>query len=190
MINIGEKNNLLITYIEDYGWMDRGKWISHKDPTLGLKNKLGLEEWSYCTGNKRLLKCNKDNYVFFHTTKIDPATGRRERFITAYFMIKAVGDGKEIVPKYNVMGPASHAEKIENHYVIVGDKRSRKFRGEGLRFDKHLAKKLVFDPPKRIRFGITNKNGDKLSDLQCIAFATRNIRILTNEDVDAILAEI
>jgi hypothetical protein len=109
VINIEEKNNLLITYIEDFSLKDHGKWISHDDPTLGP------EEWSYCTGHKRLLKCNENKYVFFHTTKTDSVTGHRERFITAYFVTKAVGLGEEIVPKYNIMGPASHAEKIEDH---------------------------------------------------------------------------
>lgn len=186
MTNIREKNNLLITYIEGFGWRGpKGKWISHLDPTLGPK------EWSYCTAYERLLKCGRDNYVFFHTTKTDPATRNKERFITAYFVIKDVGAGKQIVPKYSITGAAKHAENRANHYVIVGDeKRSRRLKESGLRFDRSFANKLDFDPPKKIRFDITNKHGEVLSELQCIASATRNIRILTDEDVKNILDEI
>jgi len=175
----------LITYTEDFGWWGpKGEWVSHHDPYLGP------EEYSYCTAYERLLKCGRDNYVFFHTTKTDPVTRHQKRFITAYFVIKAVGPGKQIVPKYGITKAAKHAENRANHYVIVGDKRSRKLKEPGLRFDRPLAKKLVFDPPKRIRFGITNKHGDRLSELQCIASATRNIRILTDEDVDNLRHEI
>jgi len=180
-----EGKNLLITYIENFGWFDeRNVWISHPDPTFET-------EWSYCTGYKRLLKCGKGNYIFFHTTKTDPISEQRERFITAYFVIKDVGLGKVIVPRYNIVGAASHAEKIKNHYVIVGDnKLSRELKEPGLKFDKSLAKKLMFDHPKRIQFDITNKYGQRLSELQCIASATRNIRVLTDVDVKTLLLEI
>lgn len=101
--------------------------------------------------------------MFFHTTKTDPVSKHRERFITAYFVINGVGPGKEIVPKYNIIGAARHAKNEKNHYVIVGDKKlSRKLREPGLKFDKTLAKKLVFDPPKKIQFDKTNKHGQKL----------------------------
>lgn len=185
-MNIGERSNLLITYIEDFGWPGKnGKWFSHPDPTLGPR------EYSYCTGHERLLKCGKGNYVFFHTTKTNPKTGDYERFITAYFVIKDVGSGKQIVPRHGITGAAKHAEGADNHYVIVGDeKRSRKLKYLGLRFDRTLAKELVFDLPRKIRFDITDKNGNKLSELQCIASATRNIRILTDGDVKTILDEI
>lgn len=176
----------MITYTEGFGWWGpKGKWTSHDDPTLGP------DEWSYCTAYERLLKCSGDKYVFFHTTKTNPTTGRDERFITAYFVIKAVGPGKQIVPKYGITEAAKHAENMSKHYVIVGDdKRSRKLKEPGLLFDRRFAKKLVFNPPKSIRFGIVDKNGEKLSELQCIASATRNIRILTDEDVENILYEI
>jgi hypothetical protein len=181
---LGERSNLLITYIENYSYFDEGKRVEHPDPTFE-------REWSYCTGNRALLKCGKNNYVFFHATKRDPITNTRVRFITAYFVIKAVGLGREIVPRYNIMGPASHAEEIENHYVIVGDEKlSKKLREPGLRFDRNLAERLVFDPPKRIRFGITNRLGRRLSELECIAYSTRSIRVLTDEDVNTLLLEI
>jgi hypothetical protein len=184
-VNIGERNNLLITYIEDFEYKENGKWIYHPDPTLGPR------EYSYCTGHKRLLKCGKGNYVFFHTTKTNPATGQDGRFITAYFVIKDVGLGKQIVPKYGITGTAKHAENMPNHYAIVGkEKCSKKLQEPGLPFDRHFAKKLAFDPPKSIRFDIVDKNGEKLSDLQCIASATRNIRILTDSDVKTLLGEI
>jgi len=178
----GEGSNLLITYIEDYRYYDeeQGSWVSHRDPTFE-------KEWSYCTGNRRLLLCGKGNHVFFHTTVAE----HHRRFITAYFVTKDVGLGQEIVPRYNLVGPARHAEEIEDHYVIVGDEKlSRKMREPGLRFDRSLAERLVFDPPKRIRFNITNRLGRRLSELECIAYATRNVRILTDEDVEAILLEI
>lgn len=186
MTNIGEKNNLLITYTEGFGWWGpKGKWVSHPDPTLGPG------EYSYCTAYRRLLKCGKSNYVFFHTTKTNLTTGQNERFITAYFVIKDVGSGKQIVPKYGVTGAAKHAENMSDHYVIVGDeKHSRKLKEPGLRFDRNLAKELVFDPPKKIRFGITDKHGNRLSELQCMASATRNIRILTDGDIKTIRDEI
>ena len=182
----GEGSNLLITYIENYRYYDEEQcvWVSHPDPTFET-------EWSFCTSNRRLLKCGKNNYVFFHTTKKDPVTQHRRRFITAYFRIKDVGPGSEIVPRYNILGPARHAEEIDEHYVIVGDEKlSRKLREPGLRFDRSLAERLVFDPPKRIRFGITNRLGRRLSELECIAYATRSIRILTDDDVKTLLLEI
>lgn len=181
---LGEKSNLLITYIEDYSYFDEGRRVEHPDPTFE-------REWSYCTGNKALLKCGRNNYVFFHATKKDPITNNRVRFITAYFMIKAVGLGREIVPIYNIRGPARHAEEIEGHYVIVGDEKlSKKLREPGLRFDRNLAERLVFNPPKTIRFDITNKLGRRLSELECIAYSTRSIRVLSNEDVNTLLREI
>jgi hypothetical protein len=184
-VNIGGRNNLLITYTEDFEIEENGKWISHPDPTLGPRG------YSYCTGHKRLLKCGKGNYVFFHTTKTNPATGQDGRFITAYFVIKDVGLGKQIVPRHNITGAAKHANGIDDHYVIVGEENcSRKLKEPGLLFDRHFAKRLVFDPSKSIRFDIVDKNGEKLSDLQCIASATRNIRILTDEDVKNLRHEI
>lgn len=176
----------MITYTEGFGWWGpKGKWVSHPDPTLGPG------EYSYCTAYRRLLKCGKSNYVFFHTTKTNLTTGQNERFITAYFVIKDVGSGKQIVPKYGVTGAAKHAENMSDHYVIVGDeKHSRKLKEPGLRFDRNLAKELVFDPPKKIRFGITDKHGNRLSELQCMASATRNIRILTDGDIKTIRDEI
>ena len=182
----GGGSNLLITYIENFRYYDEEQdvWVSHPDPTFET-------EWSYCTGNRRLLKCSKGNYVFFHTTKIDPVTEHRKRFITAYFVIKDVGLGREVVPRYNLVGAARHAEEIEDHFVIVGDEKlSRKLREPGLRFDRSLAERLVFDPPKRIRLGITNRLGRRLSELECIAYATRSIRILTDDDVKTLLLEI
>ena len=178
----GEGNNLLITYIENYRYFDeeQGAWVPHPDPTFET-------EWSYCTGNRGLLKCSEGNYVFFHTTVAE----HHRRFITAYFVIKDVGLGREIVPRYNLVSPARHAEEIEDHYVIVGDEKlSRKMREPGLRFDRPLAERLVFDPPKRIRFDVTNRLGRRLSELECIASATRKIRILTDEDVKMVLLEI
>jgi hypothetical protein len=182
----GEGSNLLITYIENFRYHDEEQnlWISHPDPTFET-------EWSYCTGNRRLLKCGKGNYVFFHTTRIDPGTGHGNRFITAYFVIKDVGLGKDVVPRYALLGAARHAEEIEDHYVIVGDEKlSKKLREPGLKFDRSLAERLVFDPPKRIRFAITNRLGRRLSELECIAYATRNIRILTDGDVETLLLQI
>jgi len=182
----GEGGNLLITYIENFRYYDEEQdiWVSHPDPTFEM-------EWSYCTGNQRLLNAGKGKYVFFHATKTDPVTRHRNRVITAYFVIKDVGRGREVVPRHNLMGAARHAEDIEDHFVIVGDEKlSRKLREPGLTFDRSLAERLVFDPPKRIRFGLANRLGRRLSDLECIAYATRNIRILTDGDVDTLLLEI
>jgi len=177
----GEGRDLLIAYLEDYYIYENDNLQQHSDPTFE-------SEWSYCTGFKRLLKCDKGNYVFFHTT---PKTGRKQRFITAYFVIRDVGLGKDIVPKYDLQGGARHAADIENHYVIFGDEtRSRKLKGLGLRFDRPLAEKLTFDPSRRIRFGIIDKNGRLLSEHQCISSATRNIRVLSDTDVEILLNEI
>lgn len=174
-------NDLLVAYVEDFCFDENGKRVRHPDPTFE-------SEWSYCTGFRRLLKCGKGNYVFFHTT---PKTADKQRFITAYFVIKAVGLGKDIVPEHKIQGGAEHAANIEDHYVIVGDEnRSKKLKGSGLRFDRPLAKKLTFDPPKKIRFGIVDKTGRRLSKHQCISSATRNIRVLSNMDVEILLKEI
>lgn len=177
----GDGENLLIAYIEDFKYYDQdeGRYVSHPDPTFEA-------EWSYCTGNKRVLKCGRGNYVFFHTT----LKKYRQHFITAYFIIKDVGPSKEIIPKHNLKGAAKHSENWENHYVIVGDERSRKLREPGLKFNRSLAEKLTFKPPKPIKFNITNIHGRSLSELQCIASATRSIRFLSDEDVDILLEEI
>ena len=177
----GRGKDLLIAYLEDFYFYENGKRIRHPDPTFE-------SEWSYCTGFQRLLKCDKGNYMFFHTT---PRTGGKHRFITAYFVIKDVGLGKDIVPKYNLQGGARHAANIEGHYVVVGDeKRSGRLEGLGLRFDRQLAERLTFEPPKRIRFGIIDKTGHHLSEHQCISSATRNIRVLSDIDVEVVLEEI
>jgi len=168
--------NLLITYIEDFKRFDpvSGKLVEHHDPTFE-------KEWSYCTGYKRLLSCKKENWVFFHATN----KKYHERFITAYFKIVDVGLGKDIVPKYGIIGPASHAKNLDEHYVIVGDRQfSKKIREPGLKFDKTLAEKLEFNPPKKIPFTKGR------SELQCIASATMNIRFLTDNDVDTLFQEI
>lgn len=57
----GTGRDLLIAYIEDFYIFERGNRVRHLDPTFE-------SEWSYCTGFRRLLKCGKGNYVFFHTT--------------------------------------------------------------------------------------------------------------------------
>lgn len=174
--SFGKGQNLLITYIENFKYYDEdiGDWVSHPDPTFET-------EWSYCTGHTRLLKCNKGNYVFFQTTK----KGYNERFITAYFVVEAIGKGKDIVPRYGLTGPASHSEKWEYHFALVGNKNSsRKLKDPGLKFDKNLAERLEFEPPKRIKFDPAR------SELQCISSATRNIRALTDNDVRTLLKEI
>jgi len=177
----GKGKDLLITYVENFYFYENGKIVRHPDPTFE-------SEWSYCTGFERLLKCDKGNYAFFHTT---PKAGNKHRYITAYFVIKDVGLGRDIVPKYNLQGGARHAAKIKDHYVIVGDEtRSKKLKGLGLRFDRILAEKLTFDPPKKITFGIIDKVGHPLSENQCITSATRNIRILLDIDVEILLDEI
>lgn len=158
----GEGSNLLITYIKKFRYYDEEQdiWVSHPDPIFEM-------EWSYCTGNPRLLNAGKGKYVFFHATKIDPVTKHRKRFIAAYFMIKDVGLGREVVPRHNLMGAARHAKDIEDQYVIVGDEKlSRKLRESGLTFDRSVAERLVFDPPKRIRFCLANRLGRRLSDLE------------------------
>jgi hypothetical protein len=176
----GTGRDLLITYIEDFYISENGNRVRHSDLTFE-------PEWSYCTGFKRLLKCGKGNYVFFQTT---PKTERKNRYITAFFVIKDVDEG-DLVPKYNLRGGARHAADIRDHYVIVGDEnRSRKLNGSGLRFDRKLAEKLTFDPPRKIRFGIIVKTGHPLSEQQCIASATRNIRVLSDMDVEILLSEI
>lgn len=177
----GKGKDLLIAYLEDFYIHEDGKSVRHRDPTFE-------SEWSYCTGFERLLKCDRGNYVFFHTT---PRTGGKHRFITAYFVIKDKGRGKDIVPKYNLQGGARHAANFEDHYVIVGDEsRSRELEGQGLRFDRRLAERLTFEPPKRIRFGIIDKTGRRLSEHQCISSAARNIRVLSDIDVEILLEEI
>ncbi|MCP8315411.1 MAG: hypothetical protein H3Z51_00920 [archaeon] len=99
--------------------------------------------------------------------------------------MKVVGRGKEIAPKYNLKGGARHASKWEDHYVVIGDKKlSRELRKPGLPFDRSVAQRLTFDPPKKIRFD------KQYSDLQNISSATRNIRVLTKDDVRLLLDEI
>lgn len=88
----GGRENLLISYIENFGFYEDHEWVDHPDPTLG-RTESGEVEFSYCTGNTSLLKCGKGNYVFFHTTKDMP--GERARFITAYFIVKDVGQAEK-----------------------------------------------------------------------------------------------
>lgn len=162
---------LLIVYLEEGLPLETGE--IHLDPTLGPS------EWSYCDDKAKLQRADVGNYVFFHTTK----RAYRQRFITAYFIVKAIGPGNEIVPRYDISGPASHAADVEDHYVIVGDeRRSRKFKQPGLLFDRTLAERLVFEPQKPIGF---HQN----SELKCISDSTRNARILTDRDIELLLRE-
>jgi len=174
--------NLLIVYREGGIHINGEK---HEDPTF-------KPEWSYCNDKREgLRKCNRGNHVFFHTTKVDTKSGEKQRYIKAYFVVKDMGLGEQIVPKYKIKGDASHAKHIPNHYVIVGDEKlSKELKGLGLKFDRALAEKLTFDPPKKIKFGITNKDGRRLSDLECISSATRKIRALSDDDVKVLFGEI
>lgn len=168
----GKGKDLLIVYLERGLRLETGE--IHLDPTLGPS------EWSYCDHRAKLQKTNVGNYVFFHTTK----RAYRQRFITAYFVVKAIGSGNEIVPRYGINGPARHAINIKDHYVIVGDeKRSKKFKEPGLIFDRTLAERLTFEPEKRIGFS-------QSSELKCISDATRNVRVLSDSDVELLLREI
>lgn len=177
----GTGRDLLIAYKENFHIYESGKIVIHSDPTFE-------SEWSYCTGFERLLKCGRGNYVFFHTT---PKAEGKHRHITAYFVIEDVGSGKDIVPKHRLNGGAKHAAGSKDHYVIVGDKnRSKKLKGLGLKFDRKLAERLTFDPPKKIGFGIVDAIGRRLSENQCIASATRTIRVLSDIDVEILLDEI
>jgi len=168
----GRGKDLLIVYLEEGLVLETGE--IHLDPTLGPS------EWSYCDHRDKLQRTDVGNYVFFHTTR----RTYRQRFITGYFVIKAIGPGNEIVPKYGISGPASHAANIDNHYVIVGDeKRSKRFKEPGLLFDRKLAEKLTFEPQKPIHF---HQN----SELKCISDATRNARVLSDGDVELLLREV
>lgn len=168
----GRGKDLLIVYLEEGLALENGE--IHLDPTLGPT------EWSYCDDRAKLQRADVGNYVFFHTTK----KKYRQRFITGYFVVKVIGSGSEIVSRYGISGPASHAANIENHYIIVGDeKRSKKFKEPGLLFDRTLAERLTFEPQKPIGF---HQN----SELKCISDATRNARVLSDKDVELLLREV
>ena len=89
-----------------------------------------------------------------------------------------------MVPRYGINGGARHAVDIEDHLVIVGDeKRSKRLKEPGLLFDRTLAERLSFEPEKRISFA-------QDSELKCISDATRNVRTLSDNDVEFLLREI
>lgn len=168
----GRGLDLLIVYLEGGLHLETGE--IHRDPTLGPS------EWSYCDLRSRLQKTDIGNYVFFHTTR----TEHKQRFITAFFIVKAVGPGGDIIPRYGIHGDARHAVNIEDHFVIVGDeRRSKRLRGPGLLFDRNLAERLAFEPEKRIGF-------TQSSELKCISDATRAVRVLSDNDVELLLSEI
>ena len=107
----GKGKDLLIVYLEEGLILHNGE--RHLDPTLGPS------EWSYCDDMTKLQRANVGNYVFFHTTR----KPYNRRFITAYFVIKDIGPGNEIVSRHDISGSASHAANIENHYTVVGDEK-------------------------------------------------------------------
>ncbi len=164
--------NLLIFSRRDY----YDDWGPHDDPTFD-------PEWSYCN-NQRLEKTGEDKHVFFHETIYDINSRTKRRYIRGFFVVKEVGPGKAMVKKYKLKHAASHAIRYPNHQVLIGDRnKSKEFESPGLLFDKRLAQKLTFDPKNPIRFR------NDLSELQCISSATRQIRVLTDDDVKILMVE-
>jgi len=90
------------------------------------------------------------------------------------------------------MGGARHAVNFdgEYYYVVIGNRRLSKRIDPPLEFNRRLAEQLTFEPLKPIKFGIVNKRGRSLSEYQCISSATRQIRILSDHDVDLLLSKI
>ncbi len=168
-------NHLLIYYNEKSDYRK-----SHPDPTFE-------NEWSFCAGY-RLFKSGEGKYVFFHSTSKDPKTKENKRYIKAYFLVKNILNGYRNPIVKELKGGANHAFDIPNHCVIIGDKEKSKVLQKPIEFNKELAKKLEFDPPKKIKFDIENENGRTLSDLECISSATRNYRCLSDSDVELLLS--
>ena len=171
-----KNNHLLIYYNEKSDYRK-----SHPDPTFE-------NEWSFCAG-ERLFKSGVGKYVFFHTTSKDPKTNKNKRYIKAYFLVKYICNGYRDPIVKELEGGAKHAFDIPNHCVIIGDKKKSKVLQKSIEFNKKLAKKLEFIPPKKIQFDIENKKGRTLSDLECISSATRNYRCLSESDVKWLLSK-
>jgi len=168
----GKGKDLMIVYLESGLRLETGE--IHLDPTLGQL------EWSYCDQRAKLQKTGIGNYVFFHTTRRE----YNQRFITAFFIVKAIGSGSDMVSRYAITGSARHAAHFHDHYVILGDeKRSKRLKEPGLLFDRNLAERLAFEPEKRIGF-------TQSSELKCVSDATRNVRVLSDNDVELLLREI
>ena len=153
------------------------KLQDHEDPTWG-------GEFTYCCGNKRLLD-SIGKHVFFHETLND-----RNRYIIGYFVVKDAGLGVDMVRKHDVKGDAKHAEHIDHHYVLVGDKNKSIKLKDPIKLNRKLARQLEFVPNKPIKFDKTNKNGRELTDLECISSATRAVRFLSTGDVDLLFDKI
>lgn len=154
--------NLLIPYV---------KLPNHHDPLL--------EEFTYGDVNKRgakLKTLRPGNLVFFHTTI------QGTNYVTACYTVAQVMDTKDVVKdpdlvrKYRNPHIARWLEEGESErddVMVFGDPSTSTFLTKPLPFDRKLVKQLSLD--------IGFKKG--LTECQAIAFATREWRELTEDDV-------
>ena len=147
----------------------------HSDPLL--------EEFTYGDIDiraKKLKDLSKGSFVFFHTSL------RGHKCITAYYVIDRVLDTQEAVKNQLIMDKYKNPHlkrgpyKDKQDVLIFGDPILSKKLSRPLPFDKNLAKKLSLNIPF----------DSKHSDNACIVSATRQWRLLTDNDVKFLLEEI
>jgi len=151
----------------------------HPDPLL--------EEFTYGDVNARARKMKRNlkrgDYVFFHTTI------RGYRYITAYYVVDRVLETSEaasnraIVAKYrnpHIIEYLNGERRGYNDAVLFGDPILSRKLPRPLPFNRSLAEKLSLNISFKENF----------TENQCITFATRAWRTLTENDVKTLLQEI
>lgn len=157
----------------------------HPDPLF--------DEFTYgdarARGKRLKEKLNRGDHIFFWTN----IAGMQ--YITAYYVVDKMLEVDEAKKDHKIMEKYRNPHlkrsfyegkdvSYENDVVVFGDvKKSRKL-GIPLSFNRTLAERFVFNPPKTIDFQ------NNRTDAENIGSACRQPRELTKEDVKFLLTEI
>ncbi len=152
-----------------------------------------FDEFTYgdakARGKRLKEKLNRGDYIFFWTN----IAGMQ--YITAYYVVDKVLEVDEAKKDHKIMEKYRNPHlkrsfyegedvSYENDVVVFGDvKKSRKL-GIPLSFNRTLAERFVFNPPKTIDFQ------NNRTDAENIGSACRQPRELTKEDVKFLVTEI
>ena len=128
--------------------------------------------------------------IFFHVTM------KGSRYVTSMYVVDKITKGEDARRDPSIVDRYRNAHIGDNEFkgyaedvVLFGNPDLSKIFHPPILLDRKLAERLAFDPPNPIEFNIVDKKGRHLSDLECIASATRTARKLTREDTEIILKE-